>query len=242
MALGQLARASVGFLLLVATGVADQAHAQNWDGSGQIRFGAFLQGSFNDFNVTQTPQLPSTALPFRQSISPDGFGLGVVAGYDHRIGKFVVGGEIDASFDNASGKPAASVPDQYSNDFLATVRGRLGYLVHPDVLVYGTLGIAALGTHYKLVGGGISSSLGVISKKDATMSGLSIGGGLEYDAGWAILFGEYLHNDYGAWTFGNFNGNRMAIDASASVIRAGLKFKVGHDFEHDIYPRSDGLK
>ncbi len=45
MALRQIARATVGFLFLVAAGVAQDARAQNWDGAGLIRFGVFLQGA-----------------------------------------------------------------------------------------------------------------------------------------------------------------------------------------------------
>jgi opacity protein-like surface antigen len=245
MALGHIARASVGFLLLVATGVAGQARAQNWDGQGQLRFGAFLQGSFTDFDALQTPQPPSTLPPFRQSVSPDALGAGASFGYDMRFGKVVLGVETDASFDGTRAKVARSTPDEYSSGYLATIRGRFGYLVHPNVLAYGTVGLAALGAQYKFNGqapGVIVSAQGVFDKKDATMTGLSVGGGLEYDAGWGIVFGEYLHNDYGSWTFGSFNGNRMAIDASGSVVRGGLKFKIGHDFEWDDSSRYAPLK
>ena len=244
MAISRFARASVGFLFLVATGVAQQAQAQNWDGSGQIRFGAFLQGSFTDFNAKQTPQF---APEFRQSASDDAWGGGVAAGYDVRFGQIVVGVESDVSFDGTSTKPAANVADQYSSAYLATLRGRLGYLVRPDILLYGTLGVAALGVQYKSNGAGVGTStlVGVFNKKDATLAGLSVGGGIEYDAGWGVLFGEYLYNDYGSWTFGGFNNNRLAIDATQGVARLGVKFKVGHDFEFDDYTRqarSDRMK
>ena len=235
MALRQFARISVGFLFLVAFGIAGQARAQNWDGSGQIRFGAFLQGSFTDYSVDQTP----LALPaFRQSVSPDGFGGGIVVGYDLHLGRFVIGAEADVSIDNGVAKVSSGIADQYGVDYMATVRGRLGTLVHPDILLYGTAGIAMLGAEYKLNPATSTISIsGNSLKKNANMTGFAIGGGLEYDAGWGTVFAEYLHNDYGSWSFRNFNGNLVNIDATADVIRLGLKFKVGHDFERDIYAR-----
>ena len=69
MALRQIARTLVGFLLIVSAGVALPAQAQNWDGSGLIRFGVFLQGATVDYAITQTP--PGAA-SFRESASPDG--------------------------------------------------------------------------------------------------------------------------------------------------------------------------
>ena len=245
MALGQFARTSVGFLLLVATGVAEfgfaeTAHAQNWDGSGLIRFGAFLQGSFTDFDTTQTPP---AAPAFRQTTSPDGLGGGVVAGYDMRFGQIIVGGEIDASWDNAHGRPPGSQVDIYAVNYLATARARLGLMVHPNVLLYGTGGLAMLGAEYKFGGPGtVAATAGVFNQKSANMFGLALGGGIEYDAGWGIMFGEYLYNDYGSWTFGNFNRTAMAVDATGSLARIGIKFTVGHDFEHDTYRRPEPLK
>ena len=204
-----LARASVGFLFLVAAGVAEEARAQNWDGSGQLRFGAFVQGSFSDWNVSQTP---ANAPAFRQSIAPDGIGAGVVAGYDLRLGTIVLGAEADVGFTSGSTKHAPGDASQYNVDYVATLRARLGLLVHPSVLIYGTAGIAMLGAEFKFIGPGVvTSSTGVLDQKKANMAGLSVGGGVEYDAGWGVLFGEYLFNDYGSWTFQNFDGTRVAI-------------------------------
>ena len=229
MALRHLACASVGFLFLVATGATDRALAQNWDGTGQLRVGAFIQGSQVDYDALQQP---GTAAPFRQTASPDGFGGGVTAGYDLRLGRFVIGGEADVAFMSGGVKGSGSAIDHYGVDYISTVRGRLGYLVHPEFMIYGTAGLGMLGAEYKYTGPGvIATQTGIIDKKNANMAGYTVGGGLEYDRGWGILFAEYLYSDYGSWSFQNFNGNRISVDATSNVIRAGVKFKVGHDYE-----------
>ncbi len=236
MAIRHIIRALAGVLLLASAGVAHKAEAQNWDGSGMIRFGVFLQGSFVDYDIAQTP---AAAAPFRQSASPDGFGVGISSGYDLRLGSFLVGAEADVSFDGGRSKVNAT-SEQYGIDYFATLRGRFGYLFHPNLLAYGTVGYALLGAEYKrndVAGGGGGN------KKYASLGGLVYGGGLEWDMGWGTSFVEYLHADVGDWDFqAAVSNNRLAVDGTSDVFRLGLKFKVGHDHSHDVYRRSDPLK
>ena len=119
MAVSHFMRALAGVLFLASAGVAHKAEAQNWDGSGLIRFGVFLQGSFVDYDIAQTP---AAAAPFRQSASPDGFGVGISSGYDLRMGSYVVGAEADVSFDGGRSKVNAT-SEQYGIDYLATLGG-----------------------------------------------------------------------------------------------------------------------
>ena len=60
----------------------------------------------------------------------DGWVGGVQLGRNWQSGKVVYGLEGDISFSGAD-----------SVDWFATVRGRLGYLIHPSMLVYGTAGL-----------------------------------------------------------------------------------------------------
>jgi outer membrane immunogenic protein len=241
MALRQIARTLVGFLLIVSAGVALPAQAQNWDASGLIRFGVFLQGANVDYAITQTPP---AAASFRESASPDGLGAGVSAGYDLRLGSFVIGGEIDAAFDEGRSKASVSLNDQYGVDYYATARARLGVMVHPVFMIYATGGYGMLGAEYKLngLGAGVVTAQGTTSKKTATLGGFTYGGGIEYDMAWAILFAEYLHTDYDSWSFRSFNGNAIEVDPSSDVFRIGLKFKIGHDYSHDVYRTYEPLK
>lgn len=242
MALCQFARASVGFLFLVTAGFAGQAHAQNWDGAGQLRVGAFAQGMWTDFTTLQSlPNGPA----FSRSASANALGGGVVAGYDLRFGTFVVGAETDISFGDASGRLTGSNVEQFGVDFIGTLRARFGVMLHPSVLAYGTVGVAALSSQFRYTGQGnfVQTAQGALNQKDVTSTGLSIGGGAEYDAGWGILFGEYLHNDYGSWSFLNTpNGTIYKNDASGDVVRLGVKFKVGHDFDNNDYVRASRMK
>ena len=233
MAVSHFMRALAGVLFLASAGVAHKAEAQNWDGSGLIRFGVFLQGSFVDYDIAQTP---AAAAPFRQSASPDGFGVGISSGYDLRMGSYVVGADADVSFDGGRSKVNAT-SEQYGIDYLATLRGRFGYLFQPNLLGYFTVGYAMLGAEYK------RNDLTGTNKKYATLGGIVYGGGLEWDMGWGTSFVEYLHADVGDWDFNAFvSNNRLALDGTSDVIRLGLKFKLGHDHSHDVYRRSGPLK
>ncbi len=225
-------------LALLAGGTAQRAQAQNWDGSGLVRFGVFLQGSFIDYDIAQTT---AAGVASNFSASPNGGGVGLSAGYDLRLGSFVVGVEADASFDDGGARSKPATQEQYGIDFFSTVRGRLGYVINPAFMIYGTAGYSMLGSEYKFNGiavGGAGSS----AKKYGTMGGFVYGGGLEYDFGWGTGFVEYLHADMSGWDFTNFQGSRTTIDGTQDVVRLGMKFKVGHDYSHDVYRRPGGLK
>jgi outer membrane immunogenic protein len=240
MALRHFARSLAGFVLIVSAGVAQTAQAQNWDGSGLIRFGVFLQGANVDYQITQTP---NAAASFRESASPDGLGVGLSAGYDLRLGSIVIGGEIDGAFDDGRSKASVSLSDQYGVDYYATARGRLGFMVHPAFMIYATGGYGMLGAEYKLNGlGATPTATGTTAKKTATLGGFTYGGGVEYDMSWAIVFAEYLHTDYDSWTFRSFNGNAISVDPSSDLFRLGFKFKIGQDYSHDVYRRYEPLK
>lgn len=227
-------------LALLVGGAIQKAQAQNWDGSGLVRFGVFLQNSSIDYDIAQTSPA-GTASKF--TASPNGFGVGISAGYDLRLGSFIVGAEADVSWDDGRDRSRPVTGEQYGIDYFSTVRGRLGYVIHPALMVYGTAGYSMLGAEYKLnnfVGPG--GATGVGSKKYGTIGGFVYGGGVEYDMGWGIGFVEYLHSDMSSWDFLNFQGSRTSIDGTQDVVRVGLKFKVGHDYGHDVYKRPEPLK
>jgi hypothetical protein len=232
MAARKIACALAGALFVLGAGAADPARAQNWDGSGLARFGVFLQGAFVDHDITQTPALGAA---FRQSASPGGFGVGISAGYDLRLGSFVAGAEADVAWDGGGDKTSPFTSEKYGTDYLATLRGRLGYIFHPGFMGYFTLGYGLMGAEYKregvVVGGGGQ-------KKNATLGGFVYGAGLEYELGWGTAFVEYMHGEFDGWDFRAItSNNRIALDSSLDVIRLGLKFKVGHNHYHDVYRR-----
>jgi outer membrane immunogenic protein len=225
---------------LIAGASAQRAEAQNWDGAGLVRFGVFLQGSFIDYDIAQTS---AAGVVSNFSASPNGGGVGLSAGYDLRLGSFVVGVEADASFDDGGARSRPATQEQYGIDFFSTLRGRFGYVIDPAFMIYGTAGFSMLGSEYKqnsLPGAGGIGGTG--NKKFGTMGGFVFGAGIEYDFGWGTGFLEYLHADMSGWDFNNFAGTKVAIDGTQDVVRLGMKFKVGHDYSHDVYKRPGGLR
>jgi hypothetical protein len=241
MAVRPIGRMLASALAVLAAGTTQNAEAQNWDGSGLVKFGVFLQGSFVDYDIRQVSPLTGVAL--NQTASPNGWGVGISAGYDLRLGSFIVGAEADVSWDDGSAKARPATQEEYGLDYFATMRGRLGYVVHPAFMIYGTVGYSLLGTEYKRDGfAGAGGAQGSGFKKYGTLDGIVYGGGMEYDMGWGIGFVEYLHSNTNGWSFRSFAGNPTSVDASQDVIRLGLKFKVGHDYSHDVYKVPGTLK
>jgi outer membrane immunogenic protein len=117
----------------------------------------------------------------------DGFVGGVQVGYNWRAGYFVYGLEADIS---VSGSDDAH--------WLASGRGRLGYLIQPRILVYGTAGLGIVNDHETDTG--FVYGLGVEGKLSETMSAR-----LEF----LSFTSDTAHGD------------------GADVIRAGLNIKLG---------------
>jgi outer membrane immunogenic protein len=211
-------RASVALLFLVATAGAYPVQAQNYDGDGVVRVGLFAQGTWLDINQT---------LPVAGNTEFSGFAGGISAGYDFwRTSRFVLGAEIDAAVGDMGD---SIVPISYGFDYMATARGRAGVYVHPNWLVYGTVGAAWLGYEAQ------SSLTG--DKASDTLTGLAVGGGTEVDWGNLIFFGEYLYTDFGSRNF-VVDGTTQRVDIDGHVARFGIKYKIGHDFyyQDDVRP------
>lgn len=97
-----------------------------------------------------------------------------------------------------------------SIDFLGTVRGRLGFLVMPNLLVFGTGGFAyghvksSLAISQNLVGSGLGAlqlNIGTASNTSRLKGGWALGGGFEwmFASNWTAKV-EYLHYDLGSVT------------------------------------------
>jgi outer membrane immunogenic protein len=120
----------------------------------------------------------------------DGLVGGVQLGYNWKNGLIVYGLEADISASNAD-----------TIDWLGSVRGRVGYLIQPGLLLYGTAG------------------LGVVSS-DNTDSGFVFGVGVEGKLSETMTARlEYLNY--------NIDSGHGHGDDDISVIRAGVNFKLG---------------
>lgn len=226
--LGQLLAACVAGLALTSA-----AAAQNYDGNGLIRFGIFGGGEFYD--LKRNP-----ANPIAPDTSMDGGMVGFSAGYDLIFARqLLVGIEGDVQVGDTRGRVPGTAVNAHA-DYLATLRGRAGFYVHPNFLIYGTGGVAWAGL-------GIENSFatavaGQVDSNKAAVGWIA-GGGLEYDmrdSFGMILFGEYLVGSFNGWN--NLPGLGSNLDTDVQTFRVGVKFKLGHDYYDDRRGRYEPLK
>jgi outer membrane immunogenic protein len=134
--------------------------------------------------------------------SADGIVGGAQIGYNWHTGRLVYGLEGDVSIADIS---VENPVFEASIDWLATARGRVGYLVTPRVLAYATAGFG--------IASASASFMGIDQGHDTEMD-VVFGLGLEGKVNDAMsLRVEYL-------AFGN--------DIDVDVIRAGVNFKLGN--------------
>jgi outer membrane immunogenic protein len=205
----------------------------------------------------------AAAIPPHLSTNPKGFIGGGEFGYNHQLGQFVVGFEADISGADIKGsdtRAGAAVPVGFPGnvvaaaatadqklDFFATLRGRLGFLVTPTVLAYGTAGFAfghvSVNTALAEAVGGPCfcgpTPVAVAASSSATLPGWTAGGGLEWmvTPQWSLK-GEYLYYDLGTLsttlptltqtnaagaTFFSANVSSSAI-VKGNIARVGVNF------------------
>ncbi len=190
------------------------APVYNWGG---IYVG--LNGGYAFGNSDWTNTLGATTGNF----NVNGGLVGGTIGANYQMGQFVMGIEADGDWTGISGSTSTTcgaVPCKTSNDWLGTVRGRLGF-AWDRVLMYGTAGGA---------GGNIKASQpgsGATTNNDKF--GWTAGAGLEV----AITDNltakvEYLFVDLSNSTFSCTvcgGGAPSTVKFDTSLVRAGLNFK-----------------
>jgi opacity protein-like surface antigen len=134
------------------------------------------------------------------------------AGYNWQYGSVVAGVEVD--FDGADLKKTDAFGVNQKTDELASARARLGYIVIPNLLAYGTAG-AGWG-HTEIATPGVGTDA-------INQFGWVAGAGLEYKLwGPLIARAEYLHYDFGKTTLPVFGDN---LKQSIDTVRGGLSYK-----------------
>jgi outer membrane immunogenic protein len=125
---------------------------------GHLGYGETKFDFRQDLDVFDAAQNLSGSNTFRSSVSPDGIVGGVQAGYNWQINSFVFGLEGDISFadwnsgttvfdSDVDGVRGLGIGDDAFGtakgdlDFLASVRGRVGY-AFGNVMIFGTGGVA----------------------------------------------------------------------------------------------------
>jgi outer membrane immunogenic protein len=184
----------------------------NWSGA---YFGLHTGYSFGNVETLSTP----TTAAYDTDYDLNFLLGGVTVGYNHQIGNWVLGGEIDASFTDAEESidpdGAGGVTEfQTDLDWLATARLRVGY-AFDNILVYATAGGAAGETDDQ-----IDTGAGLLNER-RSRKGWTAGAGFEWGITdkWTAK-GEYLYVDLGEETVSD-NGPIVIPGAATSV-----------DFEH----------
>jgi outer membrane immunogenic protein len=188
------------------------------------------------------------------TFNADQFRLAGYAGYNVQLNRVVVGveGDIATGFDNKKtlnyipgtvfGPPGGNTPlgDVTTVEHLwnGSVRGRIGYLATPRLLIYGTAGLALEEERDTLFcPGSINNSRWCVATRSQTnskiLAGWTAGAGIEgvVSGNW-LARAEYRYSDLGSFSSSYFIGtNTDEVYATTrlrtSTVTLGLAYKFG---------------
>ena len=236
------------------------APAYDWSG---FYVGVNAGGAWNESNVTTTTlsppvsyfattSTPAIALVGNQNINRSGFTGGVTAGYNWQVGGAVLGVETDFNYFGIKGSSTGTalypccaptsftVNSSESTDWLWTLRGRVGFLATPALLLYGTGGLAVANLKASYLFTDTFAAATESASISTTRYGWTAGAGGEYALmnGWSIK-AEYLYVDLGraSTTSNNLNlGGAFPIplqtwthtvNLHSNIGRVGINYKFG---------------
>jgi outer membrane immunogenic protein len=146
--------------------------------------------------------------------------VGGTIGYNWQVNPWVFGLEGDIDWSNIKGTTnfACALGCTTTNDWLATVRGRVGY-AFDRFLPYVTGGLAV---------GDIKAATPGFAGNNQTNAGWTVGGGLEFAivANWTAK-AEYLYVDLGRFNCGLACGAAATDNVSfrSNIARAGINYR-----------------
>ena len=162
---------------------------------------------------------------------------GVYAGYNWQVTNWVLG--VEADFSGASAKSSHVLDDTPGSGFdmdataetrvswTSTYRGRLGFLVTPSTLLYGTGGLALA----RIKNAQIDTDSGVFDPNDSvsrtsTRFGWVAGGGVEYMFTPNVIARlEGLYMGFNNETLVTPNGDAFTFRNNIATARAGIAWK-----------------
>lgn len=164
------------------------------------------------------------------------FAGGLQAGYNVRAGTVVYGLETDVTWrggaDTTVVGPLNGVSQTITSEqnWLMTVRPRIGLLLAPQALAYVTGGLAFGSVDHTVTLAGPGTAVAGASRSD-TQTGWTLGGGIEWalDNNWTLK-AEYLYVDLGSTTLTTpattaFGGTTTTFDDASHLWRAGLNYR-----------------
>jgi outer membrane immunogenic protein len=156
--------------------------------------------------------------------------VGGTVGCNYQMGRWVFGIEDDGSWINAKGSAdvigTVTGVGSTKQNWLDTLRGRLGY-AWDRTLIYATGGFAAAGVD------ATQCQVGVCVSETKTVTGWTVGGGLEYAFwnNWSFK-AEYLYADFGSPRFfdpevdvGGLGFPPRNVRLHENIARVGLNYK-----------------
>jgi opacity protein-like surface antigen/outer membrane receptor protein involved in Fe transport len=243
-----------------------------WTWTG-FYFGAnagYATGSFDNSTIFSDPSVGTPPFGDQSSVRLKGGIGGVQAGYNLQSGIWFAGIETDLQFSSqrnitTSICPATTCPagvgynppvtlDQSLNlDWFGTVRGRLGVAVTPEVVAYGTGGLAVGGIAHSVAYnlGGIT--IGIDSNGNptgnqmtftgrSTKAGFAVGGGIEAHLGGNVTGKiEYLHMNFGTDSVTTSSPSTPPIVVALSsrvtddIVRLGINYKFDPNARAPVY-------
>lgn len=198
---------------------ASDASAQGrtiWEG---FHVGGHIGHADTDYGITQTN--PASGLV---TTDDDGDGVvgGVVYGNSWQFNNWVLGtdsaitfGDTETGLNTAANGLSATAEVEWSSE----TRARAGVLVNPNLLLYGTAGIAFATVE-------VNGSLIANNGDDERVFGAVYGGGIETTLGNRVFARvEYLHYDFDDEKFGEVGGGTFNVDMDSDVVRGAIGYR-----------------
>jgi outer membrane immunogenic protein len=159
---------------------------------------------------------------------PRGFITGITWGTNYQFGRWVLGMESDFNFSDIRRSQSvfsAGVTNFAEQElrWFGTTRGRVGFAVQDNVLIYATGGLADARARVRV---SHLPTTGEVSASEWRW-GWTVGGGIEWAFGrWSAKV-EYLHYDLGDVSYNYFVGPTLVTTTtnfSGDIVRAGLNY------------------
>src|SRR6266700_5037879 len=171
---------------------------------------------------------------FSESAKIDGVIGGFQSGYNYQFGAWVWGFETDIQASGQKGgstfllNPLATLTTDHKLDWFGTSRSRLGFWATPNILLYGTFGVAYGRVKDTFTVSGVAPAVATVRDVKA---GWTAGAGIEgaLGGGWSAKL-EYLYIDLGKLeqTLSTAAGTEtFSSRVTDNIVRVGLNYRWG---------------
>src|SRR5215467_1177139 len=224
----------------------------NWTGS--YIGGHFGYGWGRDpIDLSTVTAFAVGTVPSSITDNPRGVLGGVQYGTNWQFNRWVLGWDSDFSFtDIKASQTLATAPagivtttsGEQKLEWFSTTRGRLGYLLTDNLMLYGTGGLASgrASATTSITRAGCPVGFCLLGNESKAKWGWAAGGGLEYAVGHWLLRAEYLHYDLGDLDYNVVDARAPAIVAasnkvSGDIVRGAISYKFDWTFWDLIFGR-----